>query len=84
MNDCEQKFKEIIEVLRQIEKDGSVSKTTRSKIKSALTTISQPTDLSLKIDKVRHELDEVADDPNLPAYARTQIWNIVSIIETLQ
>jgi transcriptional regulator NrdR family protein len=30
-----------------------------------------------------HELDEIADDTNLQAYTRTQIWNVVSILETL-
>lgn len=84
MNDPQEKIAQILDVLSQIERDSTVSKSTRSKIKSAIDAFSKSQDIGLKVDKVRHELDEVASDPNLPVYARTQIWNIVSIIETLQ
>ena len=28
------------------------------------------------------ELDEISDDPNIPSFIRTQIWNIVSLLES--
>jgi uncharacterized protein (UPF0147 family) len=26
-------------------------------------------------------LDEITNDPNMPMYARTKIWNVVSLLE---
>jgi uncharacterized protein (UPF0147 family) len=29
-------------------------------------------------------LDEVSQDPNMPPYTRTRIWNVVSILEIIK
>ena len=34
-----------------------------------------------KINKALHELEEVAEDTNMQPYTRTQIWNVVSLLE---
>ena len=34
-------------------------------------------------DKALQELDEISDDPNIPSFTRTQIWNIVSILSMM-
>jgi len=36
---------------------------------------------AVKISNAISILDEVSNDPNIPVYARTQIWNIVSMLE---
>jgi len=41
------------------------------------------TDLSIRINKALNELDEIADDTNIQSYTRTQIWNIVSLLEKI-
>lgn len=38
----------------------------------------------LKISTAIHLLDEVTNDPNMPLYTRTQIWNTVSMLEQLR
>lgn len=38
----------------------------------------------LKISTAIHLLDEVTNDPNMPLYTRTQIWNVVSMLEQLR
>ena len=43
----------------------------------------QKTNLKVKIDKSLQELDSLDEDPNIPVYTRTQIWNIVSLLESL-
>jgi len=29
-------------------------------------------------------MDEISNDPNIPMYTRTQVWNIVSILESME
>ena len=40
-------------------------------------------EISIKISKALNDLDEIADDVNLQPYTRTQIWNVVSILEKI-
>ena len=37
----------------------------------------------MRVDKVRHALEEISEDSNLQPYTRTQIWNIASTLEKL-
>ena len=39
--------------------------------------------MAVRINGAISILDEVANDPNIPVYSRTQIWNIVSMLEVL-
>ncbi len=78
-----EKIMEISKLLAQIEADGTIPKSARIKIKETINDLKCNGD-SINVDKVRQWLDEIAEDPNLPTYARTQIWNVISVIENLQ
>lgn len=80
-----EKILQLIEDLSQIEADQSVPKNIRAKVKSAVEALRQEdTSIEIKKDKVLQELDNLDDDPNIPTYTRTQIWNIVSLLEGIQ
>lgn len=82
---AEEKILEIIEALAQIEEDSTVPKNVRSKIKNAMLALQEEEGaIEVKINRSLQELDDIADDPNLPIYTRTQIWNLVSALETSQ
>ena len=76
----------IMDSLAMIEEDNSVPKNVRSKIKDAMSLLLDENGKSaaLKIDQVMQQLDELNDDPNLPPYTRTQIWNVVSTLSRKQ
>ena len=70
--------------LTLIEQDLTVPKSIRNRVKiaiSALGVANEPAEM--KIDKALQELDEISDDPNIPSFTRTQIWNIVSVLSML-
>ncbi|MEK6861465.1 MAG: UPF0147 family protein [Nanoarchaeota archaeon] len=75
---------EIISILSLIEEDNTVPKNIRTKIKSAMVILEEPNGQSLdvKFDKIIQDLDDLSNDPNLPPYTRTQIWNVVSTLES--
>lgn len=77
------KITQIIESLNQIELDVSVPKNVRSKVKSTIEILQEDKETPMKINKSLQELDELSDDPNIPQYIRTQIWSIVSDLESL-
>ena len=73
----------IIAALREIQEDFSVPKNVKNKLNRSLVAIQEKCDLCLRVDKALQELDEIADDSNLQPYTRTQIWNVVSMLEKL-
>jgi len=75
---------EIMELLSQIENDYGIPRNIRLKIKSACAALETSDKcVSIRVDKSIQELDDISDDPNIPVYARTQIWNIVSKLESI-
>ena len=72
----------VIELLDQIISDRTVPKNIRRAVeesKKALNDESmQP---EVRISTAIQILDEIINDPNMPLYTRTKIWNVVSILE---
>ncbi len=81
VDDC---FKDVIEVLNQIEVDYSVPKNVREKVKNATVVLCEgDCEVKVKIDRSLQELDDISDDPNVPSYTKMQIWNVVSLLESI-
>lgn len=77
----DQRIKDIIDVLTELKKDSSVPRNVKEKIESAIEILLEEDEASIKTHKALHELEEVADDVNLQPFTRTQIWNVVSMLE---
>ena len=73
----------IIKSLDEIQEDINVPKNVRIKIEAIANTLREDTELPIKINKALNELDGLSTDVNLQAYTRTQIWNIMSVLEKL-
>ena len=70
--------------LNEIYADTTVPRNVRVKIDGIANTLKEDTELSIKVNKALNHLDEIANDVNLQSYTRTQIWNIMSMLEKLQ
>ena len=78
-------FDNIIVLLEQIAGDRSVPRNIRTKCEeSAKALRNEKESVPIRINTVISYLDEVSNDPNIPMYTRTQIWNIVSLLEGTQ
>ncbi len=76
---------EINKLLDEIVEDRTVPRNIRNMIaetKKHLNNVKE--DLAIRINSAVSILDEVSNDPNIPTYTRTQIWNIVSLLEIMQ
>jgi len=77
-------FSPISEILGQIIGDRTVPKNIRAAAEQAKYIIDGGTSDELKVSAAVSTLDEIINDPNMPMYTRTQIWNIVSMLEQLR
>lgn len=73
----------VVNSLNEIREDSTVPKNVRAKIESVVNTLKEDTELSIKVNRALNELDGIASDVNLQAYTRTQIWNVMSMLEKL-
>lgn len=74
---------DIIQALTALKEDDGVPKNVRSKIDTIISDLNDESDLSSKVGKSLHSLDEISEDLNIPPFIRTQIWNISSMLEKL-
>ncbi|MEK6826329.1 MAG: UPF0147 family protein [Nanoarchaeota archaeon] len=78
----EEKIVNIVQTLVLIERDESVPRNVRTRVRNAISALEENgAVVDVKIDKALEELSEIDNDPNLSSYTRTQIWNVVSALE---
>ncbi len=71
-------------LLDEISGDRSVPKNIRSAVSDVKTSLSNTKqDMAVRVNTAISILDEISNDSNIPIYTRTQIWNIVSMLESI-
>ncbi len=79
----EQDVKEVIVVMSELLNDNTVPRNIKAKIETIIHSLGENTDKSLRLNKALSILEEISDDNNIQPYTRTQLWNIVSMLESL-
>lgn len=78
-------MKEAIETLNQITSSNSTPKTIKKSITDLVTDLSsEEYSLSVRAANTISLLDDVTQDPNMPSYVRTQLWQAVSKLESIR
>ena len=78
-------MKEAIETLNQIVSSSSTPKTIKKSISDLIKDLSnEEFALSVRAANTISLLDDVTQDPNLPSYVRTQLWQAVSKLESIR
>ena len=76
-------FDIIVETLKQLKEDPGIPKNVKSKINDVIDILQGKLEKSIKVDKAMHIFDEFSDDSNIDPFTRTQLWNVVSSLESL-
>ena len=83
--------KEVVELIDQIKRqmdfllsDTSVPKNVKSAIKEARDHLSEQGDYIVRVSSAIYNIDAISNDINLPAQARTGVWNILSMLESIK
>lgn len=75
------KLKTVAEILQQIADDRTVPRNIRAVADESLNALAGEGSVNLRISTAISLLDDIINDPNMPMYTRTQIWNVVSMLE---
>ena len=77
-------FEQVSIILEEITVDDTVPRNVRERVLDAVNVIVKGCDdPDFLRDAVNEILESVINDPNLPLHTRTQIWNTVSLLETI-
>jgi len=79
----DEKIAQVIDLLKELENDSTVPRNVKLQMANAEKALRDESEISLKVHKALNELDEISDDANMQPYTRTQVWNIVSVLESL-
>ncbi|MBI2111650.1 MAG: UPF0147 family protein [Nitrosarchaeum sp.] len=78
-------MKEAIETLNQIATNHSTPKTIKKSITDLIADLNnEEYSLSVRANNTISLLDDVTQDPNMPSYVRTQLWQAVSKLESIR
>ncbi|AGT35028.1 MAG: UPF0147 family protein [Thermofilum sp.] len=85
MGEVVPQIKNAIELLKQIADDRGVPRNIRRVATESIEVLMNPEMTpGLKAATVISKLDEISMDPNTPLFARTKIWQIVSLLEQVK
>ena len=78
-----EKLEPIVKLLTGIIEDRTVPRNIRAAAEEARKELTEKSDNTwdIRLSSAISVLDEITNDPNMPMYTRTQIWNIVSMLE---
>jgi len=76
-------FSQIIEALNDLKNDQGIPKNLKNKILEMLEDLKATEDNSMVVNKLLSELEDISSDINLQPFVRTQLYNISSMLETL-
>lgn len=75
---------EINKLLDEVNDDRTVPRNIRNMITEVKNHLNnEKEEIAVRVNAAVSILDEVSNDPNIPTYTRTQIWNIVSLLELM-
>ncbi len=80
----EKLYNEIVAIMEDMIEDTSIPRNIRRSITHAKETLTEKGKaLDVRVASAIFELDEVANDPNIPVHGRTVVYMVMSKLETL-
>lgn len=72
----------IIAAISELQDDNTVPKNVKERVHAVIETLKdEKLEVSIKVNKALQLLDSLSEDSNLQSYTRTQLWNVVSMLE---
>ncbi len=72
-----------IEKVNELKEDSMTPKGLKEKLDEIVNILKKDEEDTIKINKALDVLDDISTENNIQPYIRTQIWNIVSILESI-
>jgi uncharacterized protein (UPF0147 family) len=87
MKDSKKYDETITQIKQQIDlllNDSSVPRNVKNALEEAKGALEKNDSYAFKASAATYKIDEVSNDINLPPYARTIVWNILSLLESIK
>lgn len=76
-------IEQVVVALQELESDDCVPRNVRSRIAQTLIFLNQDCEVSIRVSKALSELEDLTDDANMEPHTRSQLFNIVSLLEVV-
>lgn len=73
----------IVGAMRDIQEDHTIPRGIRTRLAETVEILEGEAEATMRINKALDHLDDVTDDANLEPFTRTQLWNLVSMLESI-
>jgi len=80
----EETIKKITEAMDLLINDFNVPKNVRTSITEAMQKLNAKGEYNIRISAATYNIDNVSNDINLEPQARTELWNILSMLESIK
>ncbi|MCX6769742.1 MAG: UPF0147 family protein [Candidatus Micrarchaeota archaeon] len=80
----EKKVAEVVGLIDAVGEDTSVPKNIRRALAEAKEKLRGSEELSTRVSSAVYSIEAVSEDINMPMHARTQIWTILSALESIK
>jgi len=81
--EIDEKLRQILQLMDMVIGDNSIPKNVRKNVGEAKEKLETDEELIVRTGGAVYILEESGSDINLPAHARTQIWTILSALESI-
>jgi hypothetical protein len=75
---------EISDMMKNLVADPTIPKNIRKAVSEAKDRLDGSEELNVRISAAIYLVESISDDINMPAHARTQIWAILSSLESIK
>lgn len=85
LEEYEERIKQALAVLGMVSEDNTTPRNIRRAAKDSMSAL-QTTEFTpaVRASNAIGILDEILQDPNMPAYTRVKLWNVMSLIEAIK
>lgn len=81
----ESRIKQALGVLNEVSNDNTTPRNIRRAAKNAMDELQSPANsIGVRASNAISILDEISQDPNMPAYTRTRLWQVASLLEAVK
>ena len=81
----ESRIKQAMGVLNEVTNDNTTPRNIRRAAKTAMDALQAPANsIGVRASNAISILDEISQDPNMPAYTRTRLWQVASLLEAVK
>ena len=83
--DAKERIKQVAEIMESIIEDTTVPRNIRNKINESKEKIlSKEGEVNVNLSSAIYLIDEISNDINMPFHTRTELWSILSELESVK